>query len=756
MAEYKPDSSLVFENSMNAHQRFLEHAHSVEQERQHGGAAAAAVASAALGVVDLVLGDLYDLAACIQEASVYDLRKHTLQAWHASMTRSLDMLGRAVRGAIGDSPERKRRQELVMHDDVGVQTESPTSTSAETLKQQQQQKAFKVEMCDRTQQFPPPPSGGGAGGTATGGESTSTGVDKGSESKSPIPLLSKKMVSDLSEVSTNSGRHPHQQPQDQPHKKATIAAAGVAVAGRRSLPTVVSAMISGGGSGSAGAAASVPAATATTEIPAASPHRETPQQQTNNSHPHHNNNHHHPSATTSSSTALQGSSQHHQTLSRNSTIAGAMHLVMDALLATLNCSFLQCFLLSRSKELVLVASVGSRRDQKPGTLRLSSSSGIESLVLSTCVGMNITNAYAENEFNARQDGGGHERTRSQLVFPIVRPAPDGSAYGSQALGVMHACNKHKTDALDLSTGGTVPFTASAAAVFTVEDEHRMAEALHVLGTILQRHPCDLPSLASSLAFDASAMLSKNAREAGTVTGRGIFIQASQRHASVAVPNASTTNNNNNSSSVKFNNHASTIPSPPKAKKLAAGASSQSSNFPLSPKYTELSASYAAIGGLDVVSDAGGTATSNNTVLLMASMVGPIVSFSSNKDGPFCPGGGAGGAAPAAALTVAPPSRRTQLVYRTSKAGHVKRNELLHGAVSLPPVSSITDAVDQVTKINNGWRSSVVLNVELEAELLRHKEQIRALQRENARLHSVAFSAAGALNSHDNSAQLFKD
>ena len=169
-------------------------------------------------------------------------------------------------------------------------------------------------------------------------------------------------------------------------------------------------------------------------------------------------------------------------------VSGAMHLMLDALNAAVQSEWCTCFLYnSRHEELVLACSVGKRSNDKPGSLRLSATSGVESHVLHTGIAINIAHTHAENEFTGAQDAkrlADSLRTKSEVVFPLVKPGGGGA----HAMGVIHVCNK-QADPSGFSSadggGGTHYFEPS--------DETKVAECASILSAILAKFTADLTS-----------------------------------------------------------------------------------------------------------------------------------------------------------------------------------------------------------------------------------------------------------------------
>jgi putative methionine-R-sulfoxide reductase with GAF domain len=266
--------------------------------------------------------------------------------------------------------------------------------------------------------------------------------------------------------------------------------------------------------------------------------------------------------------------------------SGALHLLLDALAGRVSADWATCFVYNRrTEELVLACSVGKRLD-RAGTLRLSASSGIESHVLSTGIAVNIAHAYAEEEFRSAQDKTATTRTRSELVFPLMKPGSNAYSFG-----VVQLCNKK---------GGTEFFTEA--------DEIRAAECVPLLAAIIAKFPNDITNPA---CFDSSLL-------AGLPT--------------------------------------------------AASRDVGSREFPL-PSDSR-------------------------------------------------------------------PTPSNQLVFRTARAGHVRRADVMRDAGNVSLVPSITEALGHVAKVHDAWRNAVLLNIELEKEIARLQESLSAAKLENQRLQTV--------------------
>jgi putative methionine-R-sulfoxide reductase with GAF domain len=266
-------------------------------------------------------------------------------------------------------------------------------------------------------------------------------------------------------------------------------------------------------------------------------------------------------------------------------VSGAIHLLTDSLLSMVNADWASCYVYSaKTDELVLACSVGKRLD-KPGSMRLSANTGIESHVLSTGIAVNVAHAYSEAEFSDTQDAGQSSRTRSELVFPLMKP--DG---GSHTFGILQLCNKG---------GGT--------AFFDANDEIRAAECAFFIASIMAKFPSDVTN---PVCFDPA---------------------------------------------------------------LVAAATTM-------PKDDGLLGKYALI-----------------------------------REAP----------------------RATTMVFRTARAGHIKRAEVMRDATKLRTVPSIQEALEHVTKVNDAWRNAVLLNMELEKEIGILHDGLNVSKRENSRLQTLA-------------------
>ena len=754
-----------------------------------------------LGVIDTILGDMTDLAGEIGSSSIYDLRKHSLGAWAATLTRSIQMLSHAVDGAVSAFPHP-----------------------------------------------PPPHQGGGDGSAAPGDAAAATAGCGGANSGARTPDSNvvaiandaatsavAAAVADMAahEFGSGGGDTPHAVDEGDATDTAGCPPLSPLSADRRRGNGTRAIGGAGGGGGGGGSN----------------------QQLTSAAHAgsHHNINHHRQQQQQQQQLPPQQLNvlNSPQSAVMKSFVAGSVYLLLDALLATIDCSWCSLFIHhARSNELVLVASVGTRKEQRAGTLRLSATSGVESQVLATGVAMNITHAYSEDEFNPAQDAGAdggvslyaighhangsggtaaattgadgsnnraaavdasrskHERTRSELVFPLIKPGADGSSCGSHTIGVLQACNKHRASIVNLSAGGGGGFGGGTALLssgtFTPEDEHRCAEAAHLLCMILTRHPCDV---ATPLAFDPSLLLSRSSSDAasnGMAAGRAITIphpaafaqqqqqqqqqqrapqrpqnqsrtdgspaaaadtakvvagrrappQAHQHHSATHQKDQAGGGNGGTSASrtaahqhqhQRHNNHSHHHASSPIAT-VASSADALGSTANPTSSATAGATAGGAMRANRITSDATAAAASAQTVATagtsasvtsMSAAAAAAARAESALLGALTLAGGDG------TLTIAPPSRHAQLVYRTSKAGHVRRADLLGGAVRLPPIATITDAVEHVASVNAGWRNAVLLNVELEQEVRRFKDQVRSLQRESGRLQAVLSERAPA-------------
>jgi putative methionine-R-sulfoxide reductase with GAF domain len=266
--------------------------------------------------------------------------------------------------------------------------------------------------------------------------------------------------------------------------------------------------------------------------------------------------------------------------------SGALHILLEALVQSVQADWGTVFVYSaKTEELVLACSVGKRMD-RAGTLRLSAVSGIESHVLTTGIAVNVAHAYAEDEFRPAQDARSAHRTRSELVFPLLKPG--STAY---SFGVMQLCNK----------AGGVDF-------FTDRDERSAAECAPLLAAIIAKYPNDVTN---PICFDPTLL-------AGNVSA--VRVDASSR--TFALPQD--------------------------------------------------------------VKDVGGT----------------------------------------------------QLVFRTARAGHVRRSEVMRDAGGIATVPSISEALGHVAKVHDAWRNAVLLNIELEKEISRLQDSLSMGKREQQRLHGV--------------------
>ena len=264
-------------------------------------------------------------------------------------------------------------------------------------------------------------------------------------------------------------------------------------------------------------------------------------------------------------------------------VSGALHMLIDSLAAHLSAEYATCYLFSQKVgELVLACSVGKRLD-RPGTLRLSATSGIEGMVLQTGIGINVSHAHSEKEFNEHQDPIGASRTKSELVFPLFKPG-----CSTHTFGVVQLCNKDGGEA------------------FTQQDEARVAECASFVAMLIHKYPADITN---SVVFDPALCASSQ--------------------------------------------------SPMKADPALSGLG----NFPL-------------------VNDA---------------------------------------------------PRHAQLVFRTARAGHVRKSEVLRSGAKLSSAPTITEALSHVQQVNDAWRNSVLLNAELEKEIARLNDALTVAKRESSRL-----------------------
>lgn len=269
--------------------------------------------------------------------------------------------------------------------------------------------------------------------------------------------------------------------------------------------------------------------------------------------------------------------------------SGALHMLVDALAHVTASDWVTCFVYSaKTEELVLACSVGKRLD-RPGSIKLSATSGIESHVLNTGIAVNVAHAYAEQEFNSAQDTPANARTKSELVFPIMKP---GST--THCFGILQLCNKR---------GGRECFTEF--------DETKAAECAQFVACIIAKFPTEITN---GSCFDTSLL--------GSV--------------------------------------------PPLSKEPSA-----LKGLGLSPE----------------------------------------------------------------AIESAKTAQGHQLVFRTARAGHVRRGDLMRDAGQVSAIPTITEALNHVAKIHEAWRNAVVLNVELDREIARLQESLTISKKENQRLQS---------------------
>jgi hypothetical protein len=95
--------------------------------------------------------------------------------------------------------------------------------------------------------------------------------------------------------------------------------------------------------------------------------------------------------------------------------------------------------------------------------------------------------------------------------------------------------------------------------------------------------------------------------------------------------------------------------------------------------------------------------------------------------------------------VHPSQLHPQLIYRTNPAAigtkaatAARRVDALapRTAGRVPFVLTVADALSRASEVEDGWRHAVGLNVELEAELDRHRDALRTANRESARQQSM--------------------
>lgn len=269
-------------------------------------------------------------------------------------------------------------------------------------------------------------------------------------------------------------------------------------------------------------------------------------------------------------------------------VSGGVHLLLDALAGLVQADWGTCFVYSaKTEELVLACSVGKRLD-RPGTLRLSATSGIESHVLATGIAVNVAHAYAEEEFRPSQDQTSQSRTRSELVFPLLKPGSNAHTFG-----VIQLCNK---------LGGT--------AFFDANDENIVAESAQFIASIIAKFPSDITS---TMCFDPAMLITSDAHAEKNALSRAF----------------------------------------------------------------------------------------------------PLVTETPKRD------------------------HAATMVFRTARAGHVKRAEVMRDSAKLPTVPSITEAMQHITKVNDAWRNAVLLNMELEKEISRLHDSLSVAKRESTRLQAVS-------------------
>ena len=102
-----------------------------------------------------------------------------------------------------------------------------------------------------------------------------------------------------------------------------------------------------------------------------------------------------------------------------------------------------------------------------------------------------------------------------------------------------------------------------------------------------------------------------------------------------------------------------------------------------------------------------------------------------------------------AVSVPALSQRPQtMVFRTARAGHIRRSDIMRDGLQLSAMPTITEALAYITKVNDGWRDAVLLNIELEREIKRLQEALRISHRETTRLQGLIAELRGAKPQED--------
>ncbi len=86
-------------------------------------------------------------------------------------------------------------------------------------------------------------------------------------------------------------------------------------------------------------------------------------------------------------------------------------------------------------------------------------------------------------------------------------------------------------------------------------------------------------------------------------------------------------------------------------------------------------------------------------------------------------------------------RQPQLIYRTDSQ-YSKKEDVLREAQHLTRSAGVQNVMEHTSFVTEAWRSSVLLNIELEHEVRRLHEALRVTRRENSRLQGIVTEKKG--------------
>ena len=150
------------------------------------------------------------------------------------------------------------------------------------------------------------------------------------------------------------------------------------------------------------------------------------------------------------------------------SVSSAVYLLLEACASAIHADWSTCFIYQAKTEQLVLACGTGKRQGKPGSLKVPANVGVESHVMNTGIAVNIAHAYVEEEFSPNIDKGTNTRTKTQLVFPLMKPGTT-----SVAFGVIEFGNKQT------GTG------------FTPEDESKVAQCSQLLALIISKYPSDI-------------------------------------------------------------------------------------------------------------------------------------------------------------------------------------------------------------------------------------------------------------------------